>query len=475
MGRGTAVARISQPTWLNPAIMNGFGFIPRRSLGTELAPGTDQTALRSIDQILILAKIAPLKVLTMLPDVIPEVSKCIWNNLRLGCGNEAVRLKAVKRDAKGVTVEEAPDGNEAIRSLFLGLPSEVGDFGDLLRQNYLMTQFSGMCVVECVPGKRNQGVKEVWPVDTLTLRFRRDKSTGLNNLWQRQRLYGLPIDRKAYGGFIPLPMQRTFYSALDGFPDDPYGRAPLAAMLNPVLEIIAFMKDLLLAWHRVGTPKYDIGFDYEMHAKVAVEIMGMTDKALIEAYVEQQFQNAVNTFQSLQPDDAFLHDNKSTVSVNGSGGKWPNVEQIWNLLRWRLIVAMHEMPTLMGVVEGNTETWSSVDWQIYAKGLETLVAKAAAPLVRAAEYHLQLLGMPYFVEAEYSPVRANQRMVDAQSEQLEIDNEARKRDEGWQTQDEASLHITGSASVAEPDLTALGVVKPEPSPSTGPGGPSKAT
>jgi hypothetical protein len=134
----------------------------------------------------------------------------------------------------------------------------------------------------------------------------------------------------------------------------------------------------------------------------------------------------------------------------------------------------------MGVVEGNTETWSSVDWQIYAKGLESMVHIAAAPLIKAAELHLRLLGMNYTVEASYEPIRANQRMVDAQSEQLEIENAASKRDQGFITQDEASIEITGSASVAQPDKEMLGKLPKEPA--TGaknsegkkPQGPSKA-
>jgi len=359
----------------------------------------------------------------------------------------------------------------------------VGSFRQALSQNFIMAQFSGMAAVEAVPGARNKGIAQIWPIDTLTTRLKRDPSDNLLYLWQRQRMYGRSVDTGAerYAGYVQLPKARTFWTSMDGFPDDPYGRAPMAAALMPVLEMTAFMKDLLLAWHRVGTPKWDVGFDYEMHATIARDILGLATKPDIEAYVEQEFSNVVSMFSNLQSDDAFFHDIKSKVSVNGSGGAWPNVSEIYNILRWRLIMALKEMPTLMGVVEGNTETWSSVDWQIYAKGLETLVAIAAEPLIKSAQLHLQLLGMEYIVEAEFTPVRANQRMVDAQSEQIEIDNELQKILLGFETQDEGSIRITGSASVAPIDKEALGLLKP---PATaqqigqgkvGGKGPSKAT
>jgi len=127
----------------------------------------------------------------------------------------------------------------------------------------------------------------------------------------------------------------------------------------------------------------------------------------------------------------------------------PDLAGIWSMLRLRLTQGLKQMPSLMGVVEGSTETWSNVDWQIYAKGLESIVEKAAAPLVRCADLHLRLLGMPIRAEVEIEPVRANQRLSDAQAEAIEIGNEARKRDEGWQSQETSAMAVTGSGPVGE--------------------------
>lgn len=444
--RDSDQGRVSQSAGQVLLGRGGLGYIARRGIdaGTSLA-------LLTLDGVSRMATMQPLTMLSLLPDIVPEVGLAAWNGLRLGCGPEVVRLKAmtVQDGGKG---EEDPAGTAAIDALFASLPDEVGDFPSALARNFLMTMFSGMAAVEAVPGPSGTGLKELWPVNSLTLRFKREDDGSLG-LYQRQTAdpNGLASYAAGMGGvYTPMPMDRFFWASLDGFPDDPYGRAPFAPAINEVLICLAYIRDLTLAVHRIGAPRWDVGFDFEMWATLARDVIGLTDPAEIDEWVQAKFAESVQFFNDLKADDAFFHDLKTTVNAVGAGDGWPDVTGIWELLRLRLVQALKQMPTLMGVHVGSTETYSGVEWQIYAKGLEAIVAKAAWPLVKAAQLHLQLLGMPLRVEAEFSPIRANQRMSDAQAEQLEIANAARKRDEGWTTQDEAAMAITGTAAVAEP-------------------------
>lgn len=445
--------RVSQPDWISPATFNGLGFITRRGVSPQ-----DSAKLRDLDSLIQMAISTPQQFLMMLPDLIPEVGKAVWNSLRLGCGESAIKMTAIAKEKDGVTRRESPDATQMLTDLFASQPDEIGDLEDILAKNLLMVLFSGFCAVEAVPAARNKGVKEVWPIPTTTLQFRREPN-GVLGLYQRQRLYYGPA-QKTFAGFISLPMERVFWSNMDPFPDDPYGRAPYSTIINEVLSMQAFLKGMLLAWHRVGTPRYDLGFDFEMWATIAKEQIGLTQQEDIEKYVQDEYDKQVADFRRLHPDDAFFHDIKSKVGVTGTGSEWPDISMIYNILRWRLIIALKEMPTLFGVVEGNTETWSTVDWQIYSQGLKTLIKKAAKPIIRAAQLHLRLSGRAETVQVEYAPIRANQRLADAQAEQLEIDNEARKRDEGWQDNDAASTAVTGSAAVAEPNYEVLGQKAP---------------
>ncbi len=439
------MGRVSQGAGSAILGKGGLGYIARRGIdfGTSVS-------LQSVEGVARLASQQPLELLSMLPDLVPEVGLAAWNSLRLGCSPGTVRIKAMTLGANGES-EEAPDGTAAINNLFDNLPDEVGSFEDALAKNFLSVLFSGMCATEGVPGPRNQGLAAVYPVNPLTLRFKRE-TTGELALYQRQTsdASGLGSYAAGLGGFYePLPMESFFWSSLDAFPDDPYGRAVFAPALTEVLRMLAFINDLSLAFHRLGSPRHDVGFDFEMWAQLARDVIGMTDPVEIDKWVQKKFAEAQAFFQDMEVDDAFFHDLKSKVGVLGVGNAWPDFEAMFDILRYRLIIALKQNPVLMGFVNGSTETWSDVQWEIYSKGMQTLVKKAAQPLLRCAQLHLRLLGKPYTAICEFEPIRSIQRLEDAQAEAAEIANEARKRDEGWQEQDTSSMALTGSAAVAD--------------------------
>ncbi len=425
----------------------GLGYIARR--GVDFG---SSMAVQTLEGLGRLAMTQPLVLLSLLPDLVPEVGMALWNMTWLGAGPDRVRLKAVQTGKNG-RGEEDPAGTAALHALWEQNPREAGGFHDALAQNLQMLCFSGMCAAEAVPAVRGRGVAAVFPVNSLTLRFRRETS-GQLTLWQQQiaNANGMALYSGGMGGvFVPMPMQRFFHSCLSSLPDEPYGRAPFGAALTIVLECLAFWRDLLLAWHRVGSPKWDVGFDFEMWAHMAQEVVGLTDQAEIQQYVQDRYSDAVAFYNDLNPDDAFFHDIKSQVNAVGAGsGQWPDLTGVWSMLRLRLVQALKQLPTLMGIVEGSTETWSRVEWDIYSSSLHAMVQKAAEPLRRAAGLHLQLLGMPLEAAIEFEPACSITRLLDAQAQSVEAANQARMRDEGWQTNETAAMTMTGSAPVAQP-------------------------
>jgi hypothetical protein len=422
----------------------GLGYIARRGVdfGTSIAT-------QSLESLGRLAIQQPLELLSLLPDMVPEVSLALWNGTYLGCGPDSVRIKAMTRSPDGGS-EEAPEGTAAIGALWAQNPPEVGGLIDALGQNYQMLLFAGMCAAEAVPGPRHTGVQAVYPVNSLTLRFKREDD-GTLRLYQRQTANpnGLGLYSAGFGGlFQPMPMERFYYSILPSLPDEPYGRAPFGAALTTVLECLGFMRDVLAAFHRVGTPKWDVGFDFEMWSTLAKTVVGLQDPKEINQFVQDRYADAMAYYTDLKADDVFFHDVGTKVSSVGSGDNWPDVQGMWALLRLRLVQAVKQLPTLMGIVEGSTETWSRIEWDIYESSLKSLVTKAAGPLVRASGLHLQLLGLPYIAELEMTPIKSITRLIDAQAETAEIANAARKRDEGWQSQETSAMQITGSGPTA---------------------------
>ena len=465
-GRGRAyspqrasAARISQGAGQVLLGKGGLGYIARRGVdfGTSVAVQTLEGVAR-------LAIQQPLELLSLLPDLVPEFRFALGALTSLGSGPGSLRIKAMTKTASGGS-EEAPDGTAAIADLWKNNSKEVGGLLDALGQNLQMLAMAGMCACEAVPGPRNRGVAGVFPINTLTLRFKRDNDGSLN-LYQRQTANpnGLGLYSAGFGGmFEPMPMNRVFYNRLPGLPDEPYGRAHFGAALTVVLEILAFWRDVMTAFHRVGTPKFDVGIDYEYWGVMATTIVGLTDPKEINDYIGAKQDEMVAFYNDLKPDDVFFHGIKDKVGSVGSGDNWPDISALWSMLRLRLIQALMTLPAMMGVMDsGGGDMWSKMQFKVYANSLVNLMDKAASPLVEASQLHLRLLGMPYTAEAEMQNTETITRLIDAQAEAIEISNEVAKVQQNWQLNDTAAMTITGSAPPDEASRAGDTEAKPLP-------------
>ena len=408
----------------------GIGYLASRTAYST------RTNLLTADGVLKMAATMPMELLSLLEEVSPEIGLALYQGDALGCTQEAFRIevKTVK-NAKGES-ESAPEGQAAVDALFSSLPQEVGDLNDCLSQNWRMLQVSAMCAVECVPGPRGTGLKEVWPINTTTLRFDRDDKGQI-----------VLVQKQAGAGFVPLPMERTFWSKFGGLPDNPGGSPPLAPALAAYLMLLSLLRDLGMAVHRIGYPKYHVTSDGDMDAQFAMEKLDMVDKDDILDYVEEQLDKLAERFEALDIDEAFITDVKQAVAAIGAGDKFPDFSAIYNIFSQRLEQALKTSATIMGRMTGSTETWSVVQWDAYARGLKKGVSKAANPIVDSANLHLQLLGMPYIAVPHYEELRSITRLQDAQAEEIEIKNEIVKRDENLQDQNTTGMKLTGSKPV----------------------------
>jgi len=447
---GRAGGRQSQSPGRNTLTAGGMGYIGRRGV-----PYSTALALRAVGGVERLAEFQPLELLMLCADLVPEVSQAVWNFLLLGCSPGYCTLSAVT-PATATTGEETCPADQAILDAFFeDQPQETGDFNQQLVTNTLMILFSGMAATEYVPGPEMSGQGESYPIDTLTLVFRRDSRTGRLVLDQRQvgPTVGTVNGSGVGSNLVPMPMNRFFWDSIHRFPDDPYGRAPFGAALTAIFDYLAFMRDLSLAFHRIGMPRYDVEYDFEAAIDFVTKIKQINDPDEIAMEVKRQFQAFVDDFNTLQIDDTFFHPKGTKVNVTGSAQQMPDVDPIFNIYRYRLILALKQNPVLMSFVEGSTETWSEIQWEEFLSGLLAIVTPAVSPLKDAAQLHLQLLGKTSKVKTVFDDARVVNALQTAQAVQIQIGNEAEKRDQGWQSQDSASQKVTGSMSVGDPPST----------------------
>ncbi|RYG33916.1 hypothetical protein EON81_16940 [bacterium] len=454
-GRPQAVRRQTEPQGINPYANNGLGIIARRQISTDACDreGVHRLALGN-----------PLRLLKILPEVHPSVGLALWNTNRLACAPGDLSIQAI--DASG---KVDPEGTAALDALWSSLPSEIGGLLGLQTQLTQELVLTGLCCAEAVPGAAMQGVAAVWPVDSLSIAFCRDRETGRAMPMQRQFYPQRSADMQF--GHVALDVDTFFWRALDAMVDEPYGRAPYAPALTEVLADIGMMQDLRAAMHATAYPRLAVGFNWNESYKVALEQHKLKG-ADATAWVEARFQELVAAMGDLAPDDTFLYDSTGDLKTLTPGDGYQAINQVLQFLRQRIIQALKTLPTLMGINDGSTQTYTTVEWAIYAAGLEAIRGHVVDVLVSIANLHLRLLGKPLKARADVKAIRTSDGLVEAQTEASRISNTKEKVRLGWITHEEAAQTITGSKPAGKYDPAAYGSAKPaeQPEPEDDPDG-----
>lgn len=428
----------------------GFkGIIPRRGMGSNPLLDAKTSLLRY-------AQDTPLRLMSILPDIHPSVGLATWNALRLACCQDDLRIVAVPVDQPDDSDDTDEPGTTILNDLWSSLPNEIGGLQGLQTTLTMQAMFTGLVCVEAVPGARGKGVTRVWPVDSLTVYFGRDDAQA--DLTPYQRQVG------GAWGYQRLDMSRFFWRSVDAWVDDPYGRAPYATALAEVLRDLAIIQDLTDCIHHAGWPRLAMGFNFTETYKIAVEVLGIRDPDEAAEWVMKQF-DAVSALQAkIKADDTILYDGSSAVTVIEGGKGLGDLSKILEFLRQRVLQSLKTLPTLMGINDGSTQTYTTVEWRIYAEGLETMRGMVAELLTNAADLHLRLLGLPLKAKAVLKRIRTSDEQMDAATEATKIANAVEKRDQRWIDQNQASNEITGSDAVGPAPAPIL----PEPTPGTRP-------
>ena len=443
--RAAGTVRQTEPAHYVPNAKGGLAFVPRRGVELGGYATTKQALLRW-------ASDTPLRLLSILPDVHPTFGLALWNALRLSCKPSDLQIIAVQPGKAQDANAQDDNGTAAINALFESLPPEIGGLNGLQTSGMIGALLTGLPFYEAVPGARNQGLRRVYPIDSLTIRFAREGDDRDCVAYQLQQ-FPQPGNRKT-GGYVALDPLRMFWRPLDTMPDDPYGRAPYAPALGEVLRDLALMQDLTDAVHNAAWPRLGIPFNFKEMFEVA-QLFGFQDALEARSWVQEQFQLTVTEFNKLNPSDNLHYDAGGEIITLEGGKGLSSLEPILIYLRQRIVQSLKSLPTLMGINDGSTQTYTSIEWAIYASGLESIREVVVNLLVKIATLHLQLLGLPLVAKAIYEPIRTTDAAIEVKTEAQRILNEERKRDNGWQTNDSAAQAITGSDAVAEPDYAAL--------------------
>lgn len=470
--------RSEPPAWTPYTAGTPYGVFARR--------GQNPIKFFTSEQLRELTLTDPLGLVRDLPDLHPTTSHALTNARGLAFpATDEIKITAESAGADG---ELSSDANEAeideastssIHAMFKQLPAEVGGslrgLCSILFDELMLT---GMICVETCPGQPLEGIKRVWPINSLTVELSRANRDSDLTMFQRLRYpQGAPPNPKMptlqkYDmfnyGWEELPPQTCFWSAIGQMADMPHGRAPYATNAAEALADMALIQDLRDAVHNAAWPRHDVGVNLAKLHQVAVEVYKITDPKRAAQWVNARYQEIVDYVATLRADDNIVHDSNGNVSVL-QPGSFQGLEGVLSFLRQRLAQSLKTLPTLLGINDGSTFNYTSVEWAVYAQNLEAYRALVFEIIAKIAELHLRLTGSKSIVRVTGSTIRTNDEQVDANTESTRIGNEITKEKAGYITHDQGAMKITGkkAAAPAQP-----GVVEPLPS-ETGFNGPGQ--
>lgn len=451
MGAATAPAplmggRQTQPYNANPIGAMAYGFLPRRNWES-----LDLTDLSNATRFF-----TPQQLLEMLADLQPQISQATNNKVRLVNIGWSFQVKTKNGTSELKAAKARVDA-------FLANVNKDGGGIDAIINGWSSTAFlQGAVAGEIALTEDLNEVADIYSVQPWTIWFERDSAQNLVP-FQQQVSVSSPVAGSGAGagagagqryGVAGYPYRRlnptTFgYVPVDEFPDGAYGRA----MAGPALQLVNFyfqmLKDMrqwvhVNAWGRLHIKMMEEMILKAAPATVKNDPSGNKQIEFINARLTA-FRTAYNT---IKPDDAFVSTDAVAMSPVDSSGKTFDVGKIFDILKAELFSALKELPVFMGSNTGTTETHGTVQMAIYAATIKSLQKVIAALIEKLLNAALAVWGINGKVVWTFEPLRATDRLMDAQADQAETAAAAAMRDQGWITQDEASIRVTGSEAVS---------------------------
>lgn len=439
--RAGSAGRQTRPANWHPYQGGGIGPIPRRNL-------TDPAMLSTRSGLVTFAESSPLRLLSYLSAIDPDVSLAHDTDVTLVCDPETHQIVAVSNPA-----DDTPHAEDTalLSAFWSSQPPEVGGLYGFEEQMVALFNFTGLAIAEAVPGRRGEGVYRAWPVDSLTIGFGRDSVDADQTAYQRQI--------GAANGWKRLSSETTFWDTFGKWPDGGYGCARYAPALAEVLVNISFWKSITDAVQNAAWPRLAFGIPFAELQELYQKTLGYT-KPQADAAVAEDIALFKKEVASILADDNVFYDSQGKALVI-EGGSFEGIESIITERRSRIVRALKQLPLFLGLNDSTTETQATQQVKIHGKRLGSLRSRVLDIVVKISTLHLRLMGRPTIAKAIVQPIFAVDAAVDAATEAVRIANAVAKRDQRWIDQEQASMEITGSGAVG-PEPEPVSDKEPEP-------------
>lgn len=388
-----------------------------------------------------LDRVSPARLLELLADVSPDISRGLWDFLRM-C-NPGWTADAMRLSGNG----KAPQATQAALTAFLDrLKARHGSFDILIGRLYTGAFLRGSLFAELILDKQGRTPLDIATPDPASARFDQLDDPDLGQIW---RLYQWQNGKK-----VALDRETIRYVPIDPLFGSPYGRAIAAPALFSTLFAIALLHDLRRVVAQQGYPRLDLEVQLEQLLKAMPGELE-DDPEAFKAWVDAVIEEVSVAYSALEPDDAYVH--TDVVKVNGlSGalgvgtGSLQAANSLIEALERQAVRALKTMPLLFGVSDGVSEANANRQWEIFVAGIKAIQHLCEGLLEHLLTIAMQAQGYACTVKFRFAELRAAEMMRDAQTEKLQIQNARARYDHGWISQDEAAQQGAGKEKADAP-------------------------
>lgn len=385
--------------------------------------------MRRIDDI---QRMTPTQLMEFMADLSPEISRALWDYLRM-C-NPGWEVYAYPPGS-----DEVGEREQAALDAFVDtLVNRHGSMDVPINRIFIGGALRGSFCAELVLDRRGRMPLDLATPDPASIRFRKRVDPELGETWQPGQWHG--------SKFVPLDIPTFRHIPIDPLPASPYGRPLYAPALFACLSLILVMADLRRVIRKQGYPRLDL----------SVDVLSMLEKSpnmLASAEQFNEFANALiadvaSAYSRLEPDDAYIHTNNVEVSSTdtANANALRGIDGVIVALERMAIRALKAMPMMFASSDGSTDGESNRQWEIYANAIKALQHQVESMLQYLFGLALEAQGIQATVEFRFAEMRAAEMLRDAQTEAMQIANEVAKYNAGWTSQDEAAETITGHAA-----------------------------
>ena len=390
-------------------------------------------------------KISPSDLIERLIDLSPEISRALWDHLRLMSSDWAFR--AVKR---GGTVDDPviPPAQKALEAFFKQVGDQYGSIESLFNRIDMSAFLRGAMCAELVIADDHETPLTIVPIDCRSVRFRKTDIGAIGPTWEAGQV--------VKGDFIPFDRETIRYIPVDALTESPYGRAMILPAIFSSLFILSVMHDLRRVIQQQGYPRISIKL---VEDQILNQIPPMDRAKMkqedIRSYVNEAVEAIAKAYRDLQPDDAFFH--TDGVEVEGKKGNvdassLSQVDAFIGSLERNVTRALKTMPLMMGISEGGNVDTGNRQWEVHAAGIRSLIRHKEALLSHLATLAMTCQGISCQVFITFKELRASEAMRDAQTVTLKAAVAKMGYEQGWHDNDMAANMAFGyeNAELPEP-------------------------